>query len=50
LKGIDSAMTLPVIHRVTTLDPSLQRWSWPFAADRRVDIDAHFAFQQREAL
>src|SRR6202165_3881003 len=41
-------MTLPVIHRVTTLDLSLQPWPWPFADERRADIDAHFAVKQRE--
>jgi hypothetical protein len=41
-------MTLPVIHRVTTLDLPLQPWSWPFATERRAEIDAHFADQQRE--
>ena len=41
-------MTLPVIHRVTTLDLPLQPWSWPFAEERRADIDAHFALRQRE--
>src|ERR1700694_3730459 len=41
-------MTLSVIHRVTTLDLSLQPWSWPFADERRADIDAHFAVKQRE--
>jgi 8-oxo-dGTP pyrophosphatase MutT (NUDIX family) len=41
-------MTPPVIHRVTRLDLSLQRWSWPFAEARRADIDAHFALKQSE--
>lgn len=41
-------MTLPEIHRVTTLDLRFQPWSWPFAQARRVDIDAHFATKQRE--
>ena len=41
-------MTLPVIHRVTQLDLSMQPWSWRFAEERRADIDAHFAIQQRE--
>ena len=41
-------MTLPVIHRVTQLDLSVQPWSWRFAEARRSDIDAHFAIQQRE--
>lgn len=41
-------MTLPVIHRVTTLDLRLQPRSWPFADERRADIGAHFARQQAE--
>ena len=41
-------MTLPVIHRVTQLDLKFQSWSWPFAEERRADIDAHFAVKQRE--
>jgi 8-oxo-dGTP pyrophosphatase MutT (NUDIX family) len=41
-------MTIPVIHRVTQLDLSVQPWSWRFAEERRADIDAHFALQQRE--
>ena len=41
-------MTLPVIHRVTQLDLKFQRWSWPFADERRADIAAHFAVKQRE--
>lgn len=43
-----TAETLPVIHRVTTLDLSFQRWSWPFADERRAEIDAHFALKQAE--
>jgi 8-oxo-dGTP pyrophosphatase MutT (NUDIX family) len=41
-------MTPPVIHRVTTLDLSLQPWRWPFADQRRGEIDAYFALKQRE--
>ena len=41
-------MTPPVIHRVTSLDLPVHAWSWPFAEQRRADIDAHFAFQRRE--
>jgi hypothetical protein len=41
-------MTRPVIHRVTTLDLSLQPWSWPFAQEQRAEIGAHFAAAQRE--
>jgi len=41
-------MSEPVIHRVTTLDLPVETWSWPFAQERRVEIDAHFAAQQRK--
>ena len=41
-------MTLPVIHRVATLDLGFRRQPWPFADQRRAEIDAHFAIQQRE--
>jgi 8-oxo-dGTP pyrophosphatase MutT (NUDIX family) len=41
-------MTPPVIHRVTQLDLSVQPWSWPFADERRADIEAHFALRCRE--
>jgi hypothetical protein len=42
-------MTPPVIHRVTTLDLSVVRGAtWPFAQERRAEIDAHFAAKQRE--
>jgi hypothetical protein len=41
-------MTPPVIHRVTTLDLGLQPRPWPFADERRGDIDAHFARQQAQ--
>ena len=40
--------TAPVIDRVTALDLAVQPWSWPFAAERRADIDAHFALKQSE--
>jgi 8-oxo-dGTP pyrophosphatase MutT (NUDIX family) len=36
-------MTAPVIHRVATLDLSLQRRPWPFADARHAEIEAHFA-------
>jgi 8-oxo-dGTP pyrophosphatase MutT (NUDIX family) len=36
------------IHRVTQLDLKCGAWTWPFAAERRADIDAHFARQQAE--
>jgi hypothetical protein len=35
-----------VIHRVTRLDLKCRPWTWPFAVERRADIDAHFALQQ----
>ena len=38
----------PPIHRVTTLDLAVKPWSWPFAQERRAEIDAHFAEKQRE--
>jgi 8-oxo-dGTP pyrophosphatase MutT (NUDIX family) len=41
-------MTRPTIHRVTTLDPKLEPFAWPFAHERRAEIDAHFATMQRE--
>jgi 8-oxo-dGTP pyrophosphatase MutT (NUDIX family) len=36
------------IHRVTQLDLKCDEWTWPFAIERRADIDAHFALQQAE--
>jgi 8-oxo-dGTP pyrophosphatase MutT (NUDIX family) len=36
------------IHRVTKLDLNVRPWSWPFADERRDDIGAHFALQQRD--
>jgi 8-oxo-dGTP pyrophosphatase MutT (NUDIX family) len=41
-------MTLPVIHRVARLEFDLQRWSWPFAAERRAEVAAHFAARRIE--
>jgi 8-oxo-dGTP pyrophosphatase MutT (NUDIX family) len=41
-------MTPPAIHRVTTLDLSLRPTPWPFADERRADIDAHFARMRSE--
>ena len=38
----------PAIHRVTQLDLKCGAWTWPFAAERHADIDAHFARQQAE--
>lgn len=40
-------MQFPVIQRVTALDLTLQKRPWPFADERRAEIDAHFAAQQR---
>lgn len=40
-------MQSPLIHRVTALDLTLQRRPWPFADDKRAEIDAHFAREQR---
>jgi len=41
-------MTLPRIHRVTTLDLKFEPSDWPFAQQRRAEIDAHFALKQAE--
>jgi 8-oxo-dGTP pyrophosphatase MutT (NUDIX family) len=41
-------MTAPRIHRVTTLDLPVRPFSWPLAAERAADIDAHFAARQAE--
>ncbi|MCK1638511.1 NUDIX hydrolase [Bradyrhizobium sp. 157] len=38
----------PAIHRVSTLDLTVETWAWPFAEARRADVDAHFAERQRE--
>jgi 8-oxo-dGTP pyrophosphatase MutT (NUDIX family) len=34
------------IHRVTRLDLKCGAWFWPFAVERRAEIEAHFARQQ----
>jgi len=41
-------VTLPVIHRVAALDLAFQPRRWPFAEQRRAEIDAHFAIKRRE--
>jgi 8-oxo-dGTP pyrophosphatase MutT (NUDIX family) len=41
-------MSTLVIHRVTTLDLSVESWPWPFALERRAEIDAHFAALLRD--
>jgi 8-oxo-dGTP pyrophosphatase MutT (NUDIX family) len=41
-------MTPPAIHRVTTLDLGFHPRPWPFAEERRGEIDAHFAVKARE--
>src|SRR5882757_7605423 len=44
-----AAAAVPLaIHRVTQLDLKCGAWTWPFAVERRADIDAHFARQQTE--
>ena len=48
IESVSVDMTPPVIHRVTTLDLSVQPWPWPFADERRAEIDAHFAAKRRE--
>ena len=44
----DSAHSDPVIRRVATLDLKVEPFAWPFATDKRAEIDAHFAEKQRE--
>jgi 8-oxo-dGTP pyrophosphatase MutT (NUDIX family) len=41
-------MTSIAIHRITQLDLNVAPRRWPFADQRRADIDAHFAVKQRE--
>src|SRR6476659_1348621 len=41
-------MALPAIRRVTRLDLKVGAFRWPFAEQRRAEIDAHFAGKQRE--
>ena len=36
------------IHRISTLDLPVETWPWPFAEERRAEIDTHFAAKQRE--
>jgi 8-oxo-dGTP pyrophosphatase MutT (NUDIX family) len=43
-----NGMTPPVIHRVTMLDLTFQPRPWPFATERREEIDAHFALKRAE--
>jgi 8-oxo-dGTP pyrophosphatase MutT (NUDIX family) len=43
-----NGMTAPVIHRITTLDLPVEKWSWPFAETRRAEISAHFAEKRRD--
>src|SRR3954447_5721795 len=43
-----AAAVAPVIHRVSELDLKLARCPWPFAEQRRAEIDAHFAQMQRD--
>jgi 8-oxo-dGTP pyrophosphatase MutT (NUDIX family) len=36
------------IHRVAQFDLKCDPWTWPFAVERRAEIDAHFALKQAE--
>ena len=38
----------PEILRITTLDLKVKPFAWPFARERRDEIDAHFAERRRE--
>ena len=37
-----------VIHRITTLELKFEPWDWPFALERRAEIDAHVVLRQRD--
>jgi hypothetical protein len=41
-------MTELAIHRIAHLDLKVRPFDWPFARERRGEIDAHFAERQRE--
>lgn len=41
-------MTMPAIHRIAQLDLVRSHWRWPFAEQRRAEIDAHFAAKRAE--
>jgi 8-oxo-dGTP pyrophosphatase MutT (NUDIX family) len=41
-------MSKLVVHRATALDLPVENWPWPFALERRAEIDAHFALQLRK--
>jgi 8-oxo-dGTP pyrophosphatase MutT (NUDIX family) len=41
-------MSKLITHRVTALDLPVENWPWPFALERRAEIDAHFARQVHE--
>ena len=38
----------PEIHHIATLDLKVKPFAWPFAEQRRDEIDAHFAGKRRE--
>jgi 8-oxo-dGTP pyrophosphatase MutT (NUDIX family) len=40
---VTSATTAAVVRRFNRLDLTVAPWAWPFAAERRAEIDAHFA-------
>jgi 8-oxo-dGTP pyrophosphatase MutT (NUDIX family) len=41
-------MTAVAIHRISSFDLPVRPFTWPFAIDRRDEIDAHFAEKRRE--
>jgi hypothetical protein len=41
-------MSTLVIRSITTLDLAVEAWPWPFALERRAEIDAHFALMRCE--
>jgi 8-oxo-dGTP pyrophosphatase MutT (NUDIX family) len=48
LQKTNAGITGAMIQRVTTLDLKVEPYAWPFATEKRAEIDAHFAQRQRE--
>jgi 8-oxo-dGTP pyrophosphatase MutT (NUDIX family) len=47
-KASSEAQPKPPVRRVTRLDLVLKQRPWPFAVEKRAEIDAHFAQRQQE--
>lgn len=48
MRSSTGAPAQPVIWRAGALELKVEPWDWPFAQQRRAEIDAHFAERQRE--